>query len=109
MAGRHVPLGNTGTGVERSKAERRAFAPPLLAEEQVLDELADQMDGQDVHLLYALGVRGWDDEAAAGKLAEGTAVPAEDGQGVHTEAGGSAERPEEVLGAPARADAARFP
>jgi hypothetical protein len=106
LAGRQVALDKAGTGVERSKEERRALAPPLLAEEQVLDDLADQMDGQDVHLLYPLGVRGRDDETAAGKLSERTAVPAEDGERVHNEAGGSAERPAAVTTLPSTTMAA---
>src|SRR5205085_1988124 len=59
---------------------------------------------QDVHLLNSLGVAGWDDQAPVGKLAKGAAVPAEDREGVNAEAGGLAERPEQVLRAPAGAD-----
>src|SRR5947209_2885380 len=101
---RQVGHGEAGTGFDGSKPQRGALAPPLLVEQQVLDDLADQMDGQDVHLLNSLGVAGWDDQAPVGKLAKGPAVPAEDREGVNAEAGGLAERPEQVLRAPAGAD-----
>src|SRR5205814_1524923 len=104
LARRHAGLGKAGTGIESGKPKRWTLAPPVLVEQKVLDELADQMDDQDVHLLNSLGVGGWDDKAPVGKLAKGAAVPAEECQGVDAEAGGSAERPDQVLRAPAGAD-----